>query len=273
VADATMVRVYERVFQLAEDDLPVLVQGETGAGKELVAAALHYGSSRREGPYVTQNCAGLPEGTVDALLFGHERGAFTDVKEAQPGLFEHAAGGTLLLNEIGEMSQGTQAKLLRVLVDRKSARIGSKLAQREYHFRLVTTTNRDLRSPVQEGRFRQDLYQRINCATIFLKPLRERPSELGQLAEELLRRECKHSNRPMPRIANPVYEWMHGYPWPGNVRELRNLMMYLAATVRDSVIELWHLPQHFSETVPARPALRPADAPAVPPLPAPAENL
>lgn len=249
VADAAMVRVYERVFQLAEDDLPVLVQGETGSGKELVAAALHYASSRRSGPYVAQNCAGLPDGMVDAVLFGHERGAFTDAKEAQPGLFERADGGTLFLDEIGEMSLGTQAKLLRVLEDRKSARIGSKHPPREHRFRLVAATNRDLRIAVREGRFRQDLYQRINCATIFLKPLRERPSELTQLAEEFLRRECQRRGRPVPRIANPVYEWLHSYSWPGNVRELRNLMTYLSATVRESAIELWHLPEHLSEPV------------------------
>ena len=121
VADAAMARVYERVFLLAEDDLPVLIQGETGAGKELVAAALHYGSSRRAGPYVTQNCAGIPDGMVDSVLFGHERGAFTDAKDAQAGLFERADGGTLFLDEISEMNLATQAKLLRVLEDRKSA--------------------------------------------------------------------------------------------------------------------------------------------------------
>ena len=255
VADAAMARVYERVFQLAEDELPVLVLGETGAGKELVAAALHYRSSRHSGPYITQNCAGLPEGMIDAVLFGHERGAFTDAKEAQPGLFERADGGTLFLDEIGEMSLGVQAKLLRVLEDRKSARIGSKNPPREYRFRLVAATNRDLRIAVREGRFRQDLYQRINCATIFLKPLRERPSELTQLAEEFLSRECQRRSRPVPRIAHAVYEWLHGYAWPGNVRELRNLMMYLAATVRDSLIELWHLPEHLRELLPAQLAM------------------
>jgi len=247
VADAAMARVYERVFQLAEDDLPVLVLGETGAGKELVAAALHYGSSRRSGPYVTQNCAGLPDGMVDAVLFGYERGAFTDAKEAQAGLFERADGGTLFLDEIGEMSLGIQSKLLRVLEDRKSARIGAKNPPREYRFRLVAATNRDLRIAVREGKFRQDLYQRINCATIFLKPLRERPSELTQLAEEFLRRECQHRSRPKPRISNSVYEWLHSYAWPGNIRELRNLMTYLAATVREQSIELWHLPEHLNE--------------------------
>lgn len=247
VADAAMARVYERVFLLAEDDLPVLVQGETGAGKELVAAALHYGSTRRAGPYVTQNCAGIPDGMVDSVLFGHERGAFTDAKEAQAGLFERADGGTLFLDEIGEMNLATQAKLLRVLEDHKSARIGSKHPAREHRFRLVAATNRDLRIAVREGRFRQDLYQRINCATIFLKPLRERPSELAQLAEEFLRRECGRRSRPVPRLSNSVYEWLHSYAWPGNVRELRNLMTYLAATVREPSIELWHLPEHMKE--------------------------
>lgn len=247
VADAAMARVYERVFLLAEDDLPVLIQGETGAGKELVAAALHYGSSRRAGPYVTQNCAGIPDGMVDSVLFGHERGAFTDAKDAQAGLFERADGGTLFLDEISEMNLATQAKLLRVLEDRKSARIGSKHPPREHRFRLLAATNRDLRIAVREGRFRQDLYQRINCATIFLKPLRERPSELAQLAEEFLRRECGRRNCPAPRLSNAVYEWLHSYSWPGNVRELRNLMTYLAATVREPSIELWHLPEHMKE--------------------------
>lgn len=260
VADAAMARVYERVFQLAEDDLPVLVQGETGAGKELVAAALHFGSSRRTGPYVTQNCAGLPDGMVDSVLFGHERGAFTDAKEAQAGLFERADGGTLFLDEIGEMNLATQAKLLRVLEDRKSARIGSKHPPREHRFRLVAATNRDLRIAVREGRFRQDLYQRINCATIFLKPLRERPSELRQLAEEFLHRECQRRNRPTPRISNSVYEWLHSYTWPGNVRELRNLMTYLAATVREPSIELWHIPEHMSEPLAATPGTGTASA-------------
>lgn len=253
VADATMARVYDRVFQLADDDLAVLIQGETGAGKELIAAALHHRSLRREGPYVTQNCAGLPEGMVDAALFGHERGAFTDAKEAQPGLFERADGGTLFLDEIGELNLGTQSKLLRVLEDKKSTRIGSKNPPRAYQFRLIAATNRDLRAAVNEGRFRQDLYQRINCATIFLKPLRERASELTLLAEEFLRRECQRRGRPTPRIANSVYAWLHGYSWPGNVRELRNLMMYLAAIGRDSVIELWHLPEHLLEFAKERP--------------------
>ena len=253
VADAAMARVYERVFLLAEDDLPVLVQGETGAGKELVAAALHYGSSRRAGPYVTQNCAGIPDGMVDSVLFGHERGAFTDAKEAQAGLFERADGGTLFLDEIGEMNLATQAKLLRVLEDHRSARIGSKHPPREHRFRLVAATNRDLRIAVREGRFRQDLYQRINCATIFLKPLRERPSELAQLAEEFLHRESQRRDRPTPRISNTVYNWLHSYSWPGNVRELRNLMMYLAATVREPSIELWHLPEHMKEPLADQP--------------------
>jgi len=215
------------VGRVADTDLAVLILGENGTGKEVVAQSIHYLSRRREKPFIAVNCAAIPDTLAESELFGHEKGAFTDAHEARPGKFELAAGGTLLLDEIGELTPSCQAKLLRVLEEKVLVRVGgSKPIHTDA--RVVAATNQDLAEMVRRKEFREDLYFRLNVVTLELPPLRERPGDVMLLAEHFLGEFCARAGRAVPQFTPEARERLESHPWPGNVRELRNLMERLA---------------------------------------------
>jgi DNA-binding NtrC family response regulator len=237
-----MVRVFQLVERVAPSDLSILVLGETGVGKEVVAEALHRASRRASGPFLRLHCAALPRTLLESELFGHERGAFTGASESKPGLFESASGGTVFLDEIGEIPPETQVALLRVVEDRKVMRVGGR-EPRTVDVRFVAATNRDLREEAQQGRFRADLYYRLSGVTIRLPPLRDRPSEIEPLARAFTARAAVPSglSRP-PRWSPAALAALAAYPWPGNVRELRHAVEQAVVISGGADIEIEHLP-------------------------------
>jgi two-component system response regulator AtoC len=241
VADPAMSRLYELIRRLAGSQLPVLVGGETGTGKELAASAVHYFSPRRARPLVTVNCAAIAESLLEGELFGWERGAFSGAHAARAGLLESADGGTVFLDEIGELSANAQAKLLRVLESQRVLRVGDT-RERPIDLRVVAASNRQLEDEVAAGRFRQDLYFRLSGARLWLPPLRDRPRELPILAVRFLADACQRLARPPLVITDEAMRRLVAYAWPGNVRELKNLMDYFAATVELEAVVLEHLP-------------------------------
>jgi DNA-binding NtrC family response regulator len=216
-----MRRLYQLVDRVAAGDLTVLIRGETGVGKELVAEAIHAGSARARGPLVRLNLGAVPEALLESELFGHERGAFTGATRTRPGLLESAAGGTVFLDEIAELTSRTQAKLLRVLEDRQVTRLGS-VEPRPIDVRFVAATHRDLEAEVASGAFREDLYYRLAGVTLFVPPLRERVDEIEPLARAFAREAASRAHRPTPELDREALGLLERYPWPGNVRELRN---------------------------------------------------
>ncbi|HZF54590.1 MAG TPA: sigma 54-interacting transcriptional regulator [Polyangiaceae bacterium] len=240
IADPAMIQLYELVERLAASDLPILICGETGTGKELVASAIHAWSSRRNRPVIPMNCAALHENLIESELFGHEKGAFTGSITTKPGLLELADGGTILLDEIGELSATAQAKLLRVLETKRVTRLGD-VRERDINIRIVAATNRNLEDQVKAGRFRQDLYYRLKGALLWIPPLRDRARELPLLAKAFLEDACARSGRPPMTLAYSAMQALASYAWPGNVRELKNLMEFLAAAVLEREVEEWHI--------------------------------
>ncbi len=248
VADPAMRRLYELIRRLARSDLPVLIHGETGAGKELAAAALHHFSARTLGPLVSINCAALPDSLAESELFGHERGAFTGATQ-RAGLLESASGGTVFLDEIADLSPSIQAKLLRALEAGKITRLGD-VRERSIDIRLVAATHRDLGLEVAAGRFRQDLLFRLNAARVMVPPLRDRHRELVILAEHLLSAAFARLHREPVPMSTEVVRALYAHRWPGNVRELKNAMDYAAAASIDAdVLEPWHLPEDVAAGV------------------------
>jgi DNA-binding NtrC family response regulator len=218
-----MVEVYKLVARVADLDTTILIEGETGTGKELVARAIHCASPRADGPFVVVDCTALPEGLFESELFGHERGAFTGALSARRGLFESAAGGTCLLDEIGELSAALQAKLLRALQEQAVRRVGGNELI-PVDVRIVAATNRDLRKRIEEGAFREDLYYRLSVVTIQMPPLRERPQDIPVLAQHFVDKYAQRARRPCRGIARETLDLLSSYHWPGNVRELENAM-------------------------------------------------
>ena len=206
---------------LPHTDATVLIVGETGTGKELLARAIHEGGDRHSAPFVPVNCSALPDNLIESELFGHERGAFTDAHAAKPGLFEVAEGGTLFLDEIGTLPVTLQAKLLRVLQDKKVRRVGGTRL-RDANVRIVAATNDDLQTALKNGTFRQDLYYRIGVITLTLPPLRERGDDAPLIAKEMVSHLAKHHGLQAPKISADARRILMGYSWPGNVRELKN---------------------------------------------------
>ncbi|XYI02803.1 sigma 54-interacting transcriptional regulator [Sorangium sp. So ce1128] len=254
VADAAMIRLFELIRRLAASDLPVLVLGETGAGKENAATAVHHWSARAQKPLITLNCAALPETLVESELFGYEKGAFSEARAPKPGLLERAHGGTVFLDEIGELPLGVQAKLLRALEAKRITRLGD-VREREVDIRIVAATNRDLEAEVLAGRFRQDLLFRLSAAVVELPPLRHRRRELPILARLFLAEACARTGRPALDLSEAALAALFAHPFPGNVRELKNAMEYAAATADGPVIEPWSLPERIAGLdVPQRPA-------------------
>lgn len=212
---------FEVAKKVAESDSTVMISGESGTGKEVLARFIHEKSSRRNKPFVAINCAAIPENMLEAMLFGHEKGAFTGAYTSAPGKFEQANGGTLLLDEISEMEIGLQAKLLRVLQEREVERVGGRKAI-PLDVRVLATTNRDLKEYVREGKFREDLYYRLSVFPMAWKPLRERPLDIWPLAQRLLAEHSTKMKRRKVQFAPGLEQVLKSYAWPGNVRELDN---------------------------------------------------
>jgi len=223
--------------RVADTDLAVLILGENGTGKEVVAQSIHYFSRRRDQPFIAVNCAAIPESLAESELFGHEKGAFTDAREARAGKFELAAGGTLFLDEISELSLSGQAKLLRVLEEKVLVRVGGSVPIHT-DARVVAATNQNLAEMVRAKRFREDLYFRLNVVSLDLPPLRERVGDVILLAEHFLSDFCKKARRKMPAFTDAARKRLIDHHWPGNVRELRNLMERLAYLSTEDTIDV-----------------------------------
>jgi DNA-binding NtrC family response regulator len=239
-----MQKVYQSVEALAGTNASVVLRGESGVGKELVARAIVQCGNRADNPYICLNCSALPESLMESELFGYEKGAFTGADEAKPGLIELAHGGTLFLDEITTLNPGLQSKLLRVLQERSVQRLGGRSA-RKIDFRLIVATNEDLEDCVRRGRFREDLYFRINVVPIVVPPLRERESDIALLADHFLRIYCASAKKPLKAVKSDVLEILEDYEWPGNVRELENVIQRLVVMVNSPEIRLEHLPQQL----------------------------
>jgi two-component system response regulator HydG len=241
-----METVYDFIDRVAASDTTVLVSGESGTGKEVVARAIHDHSRRRGGPFVAINCAAMPETLLESELFGHARGAFTDAKTAEPGLFSRASRGTIFLDEIGDMSLTLQPKLLRVLQERTVRPVGAR-DEVPIDVRIIAATNRDLESAVEEGRFRQDLYYRINVVHIPLPPLRARVGDILPLAQHFLSLFASRAEKNVTGIAAPAAEKLVAYAWPGNVRELQNCMERAVALTRYDQVVVDDLPEKIRD--------------------------
>lgn len=252
VADPTVVQVYALIERLAPVGLPVLITGETGCGKDLVATAIHALSQRGGRPLISLNCASLHDALVESELFGHEKGAFPGAVAAKPGLIESASGSTLFLDEVGELAPAIQAKLLRVLESNRVTRVGD-VREREVDVRFVAATNRDLEADVAAGRFRRDLFFRMSAATLHLPPLRERPLELPLLAAAFLEEACRMNGRDVMRISDGAMTVLLAHPWPGNIRELKNLMHYVAAALPVEVLLAEHVSKRLGRLRPVQP--------------------
>jgi len=261
VRDPRMRAVYELVERVAPSGLNVLILGETGVGKEVVAESIHRrAGARSHGPFVRINCAALSESLFESELFGHERGAFTGALRTKPGLLEVADKGTAFLDEVGELPLSMQAKLLRALESREITRVGG-LRALPIDVRFVAATNRDLRAEVERGAFREDLYFRLNGLSISVPPLRERPAELDALLEHFLSAAAREMRRPRPAVAEATLRALKAYPWPGNIRELRNVVESAAVRAVGDRIEPGDLPRELLLQRPAesgpRVSLRP----------------
>jgi two-component system, NtrC family, response regulator AtoC len=243
VADPAMARLYDLTRRLARSTLAVLVLGETGAGKELAAAAVHGFSQRASGPFISVNCAAIPENLAESELFGHTRGAFSGAVAAKVGQLEAAHGGTLFLDEIGELPLSIQAKLLRALESGEIQRVG-EISPRTVDIRIVAATNRDLESEVAAGRFRSDLFFRLGAARLILPPLRDRPRDLACLAIRFLDELCRAQERAPLAWSVAAAQALFAHEWPGNIRELRNAVQYAVSAAPDDAVEVetWHLP-------------------------------
>ena len=246
-AGEAMRRVHELAERAAAGTINVLITGETGVGKELLAETVHRASPRRGGPYVCLNCAALSETLLESELFGHERGAFTGAVQAKPGLLETAARGTLFLDEVGELPLSTQAKLLRVIETREVARLGSVRPQR-IDVRFIAATNRDLEAEVARGVFRADLYYRLNGITLTIPPLRARLEEIRPLAETFARQICRDLGRQPPLLPPATVAHLETYGWPGNIRELKNVVERAVLLCEGPTLEPQHMPLERSLT-------------------------
>jgi DNA-binding NtrC family response regulator len=231
-----MQRVRDQVLQVAPARSTVLIQGESGVGKELVAKAIHYNSTRRTHPFIAINCSAIPVTLIESELFGHERGAFTGAVERQRGKFELAHGGTIFLDEIGEMDLQTQSRLLRVLEEREFMRVGGSRSVR-VDVRVLAATNREIRDLIAGGRFREDLYFRLNVITIRVPPLRRRVEDIPTLARTLLDQICRDNGLPPRQVGDDAIVAFLRYPWPGNVRELKNVLESTAITCPGPVVQ------------------------------------
>jgi DNA-binding NtrC family response regulator len=249
-ASARMQEIFSLLQQAAPSRACVLVSGESGTGKELVARTIHALSPRRSGPFVAINCAAMPETLIESELFGHEKGSFTGASERRAGCFELAQHGTLLLDEIGEMPMGTQAKLLRILEDSKVRRLGGK-AEFEVDVRVVAATNKVPDEAVRGGHLREDLFYRLNVFHVHLPPLRERREDITALAETLVADLNHKHEKKVTDMAPEVLDALIRHDWPGNVRELRNALERAVIVASEGTIQLSHLPINLQSFPPS----------------------
>jgi two-component system response regulator FlrC len=257
IAEGTR-RLAELARRVAASDCTVLIAGESGTGKEVLARFIHRNSPRAAGPFVAVNCAAIPENMLEAILFGHERGAFTGAHAAHAGKFEQAQGGTLLLDEVTEMPLGLQAKLLRVLQEREVERLGGRMPI-ALNVRVLATTNRNLRGEVSAGRFREDLYYRLNVFPLATAALRERRDDVLPLAMRLLTTRCRPGER-IPALSAEAAQRLLTYAWPGNVRELDNVMQRALILANGPVIHAEHVHMEGDDLAPRSVSHNPAAA-------------
>ena len=239
-ADPKTLELVSLARRLAGNDLTIMISGESGTGKEVFARFIHRQSARADAPFIAINCAAIPENMLEAMLFGYEKGAFTGAQAAHPGKFEQAQGGTLLLDEISEMGQPLQAKLLRVLQEREVERLGGRKVM-DLDVRVIATTNRELKAEVTAGNFREDLFYRLNVLPLILPPLRERPEDILPLAEDVLRSSSGLHAGTAPVFTPEAEACLSQYHWPGNVRELTNLVQRAAVLSDGGAIRVEHL--------------------------------
>ena len=242
---AAMRALRDLIDRVAASDATVLITGESGTGKELVARAIHQGGARAKGPFVALNCAAVPEALMESELFGHVRGAFTDARAQRQGIFESADGGTVFLDEIGDISPKQQAFLLRILETGEYERVGDSKTLR-VDVRVIAATNRSLEQKVSEGTFREDLYYRLNVMNILAPPLRDRKEDIPLLSDHFRKHFNQQLNRKVERFSKEARRLLTNYKWPGNVRELRNTIERALLLCRETKLQKHHLPQEFS---------------------------
>lgn len=245
-----MKRIFDTIEKVASSDSTVMLYGESGTGKELVARAIHFNSERNNAPLVAVNCGAIPEELLESELFGHEKGAFTGAIRTRIGRFELANGGTIFLDEIGDMSPALQVKVLRVLQEKQFERIGG-VKTLQVDVRIIAATNQDLEKAITEKKFREDLFYRINVIPIHLPPLRERRVDIPILANHFLRKFNKLKRKNVERITPEVMEYLMRYSWPGNVRELENLIEMIVVLKEEGDIEFTDLPDKIVMAPPA----------------------
>lgn len=238
----------DRIRKVAQSDASVIFLGETGTGKELFAALLHNASNRRKGPFIKLNCAAIPETLMESELFGHEKGAFTGAHNRKIGKFEIASGGTLFLDEVGELTLTTQVKLLRVLQDQRFERLGGSTTIKT-DVRIVSATNRNLEHEMEAGRFRSDLYFRLNVVSFHIPPLRNRKDEIFHLVEYFIRMFALKNDKEVRNIRSDAMELLVRYDWPGNVRELKNCIEYAVIVCETEIITLSHIPEKIKKKI------------------------
>lgn len=236
-----MQEALEKVAQVARANTGVLLRGESGTGKELFAEAIHYNSNRKKKPFVRVNCAAIPENLIESEFFGYEKGAFTGAEKRKPGRFEVANGGTIFLDEIGDLSLQAQIKLLRVLQEKQFERVGGNETI-NVDVRIIAATNANLEELIEEGKFREDLYYRLNVYPIYLPPLRERKTDISLMADHFMLEFAKKHKKPIKRISTPAIDMLMSYHWPGNVRELKNCIERAVLVCENQVIHSYHLP-------------------------------
>lgn len=240
-----MLKIYELIKKVADSNAKVLIDGETGTGKGLVAIAIHKNSLRRDKPFVAVNCSALVENLLESELFGHEKGAFTGAVAMKKGRFELADGGTLFLDEIGELSKSVQVKLLNIIQDKEFERVGGTKPIR-LDVRLIAASHKDLEKGVREGWFREDLFYRLNVIKIQLPPLRDRKEDIPSLVEHLMGRYARENNKDIAGITDDALEVLKNYSFPGNIRELENIMERAVVLANDAVITIDDLPEKIS---------------------------
>ena len=246
--DEKMLRIQDVMEQIANANVPVLVSGESGVGKEVVAKAIHNASNRREKAFVAINCAALPPSLLEAELFGYEKGAFTGAHQRHLGKFEQANGGTLLLDEVTEMDPSLQAKLLRALQEREIERLGGS-GPIAVDTRIIATSNRNLTAAVEQGQFRQDLYYRLHVINVEIPPLRERPKDIQLLAEHFLALYSDQFNKPLLSFAPDAMGKLMQYKWPGNVRELNNVIQRTALLANSAIVTARDIPVELGQEI------------------------
>ncbi len=244
-ADKSLLTLLEDLASAAKSRSTILIRGESGTGKELIARAIHYNSPRKDGPFIKLNCAALPEGLIESELFGHEKGAFTNAIKQSPGRFELADGGTLLLDEVSEIPIGVQAKLLRVLQEREFERVGSGVSLK-VDVRIVATTNRNLEEEIAAGRFRQDLFYRLNVIPLLLPPLRKRANDIPMLVDHFIHKFNVENLRNVKGVSEKAMKLLLNYHWPGNIRELENYIERAVVLCKTDRIADSDLPSHLA---------------------------